>query len=128
MAITGAIRPVPSHDIDGLVLDCSISIALAMEILQSCTEPSIFPTSAGLRVYLFHLWAAQHVLSAPNVIQQLGVQMMTFKLHSALRICSVLLPLFIDNSILLSKYSCCPGYSRQYPICFTQNSCKNSAI
>ena len=29
------------HDIDGLVQDCSISSALAMEILQSCTKPSI---------------------------------------------------------------------------------------
>ena len=27
--------------IDGLVLDCSISIANALEILQSCTKPSI---------------------------------------------------------------------------------------
>ena len=26
-------------DIDGLVQDCSISSALAMEILQSCTKP-----------------------------------------------------------------------------------------
>ena len=28
--------------IDGLVQDCSNSIALAMELLQSCTEPSIY--------------------------------------------------------------------------------------
>ena len=28
--------------IDGLVHDCSISSALAMELLQSCTKPSIF--------------------------------------------------------------------------------------
>ena len=28
-------------DIDGLVQDCSNSSALAMELLQSCTEPSI---------------------------------------------------------------------------------------
>ena len=27
--------------IDGLVQDCSISIANALEILQSCTKPSI---------------------------------------------------------------------------------------
>ena len=31
-----------SLHIDGLVRDCSISSALAMEILQSCTEPLIF--------------------------------------------------------------------------------------
>ena len=30
-----------SIDIDGLVQGCSISIALAMEILQSCTKPLI---------------------------------------------------------------------------------------
>ena len=29
-------------DIDGLVLDCSNSSALAMEFLQSCTKPSIY--------------------------------------------------------------------------------------
>ena len=28
--------------IDGLVEDCSISSALAVEILQSCTKPSIY--------------------------------------------------------------------------------------
>ena len=28
--------------IDGLVQDCSIFSALAMEILQSCTKPSIY--------------------------------------------------------------------------------------
>ena len=31
--------------IDGLVQDCSISSALAMELLQSCTKPSIFKYS-----------------------------------------------------------------------------------
>ena len=29
------------EDVDGLVQDCGISIALAMEILQCCTEPQI---------------------------------------------------------------------------------------
>ena len=29
------------ENIDGLVQDCSISIALAMEMLQSCTKPPI---------------------------------------------------------------------------------------
>ena len=29
--------------IDGLVQDCSISIANALELLQSCTKPSIWP-------------------------------------------------------------------------------------
>ena len=32
---------VPSHYIDGLVQSCSNSSALAMELLQSCTKPSI---------------------------------------------------------------------------------------
>ena len=36
------------YDIDGLVQDCSISIATAPEILQSCTMPSICDTSAYL--------------------------------------------------------------------------------
>ena len=29
-------------DIDGLVQDCSISIANALEIMQSCTKPLIY--------------------------------------------------------------------------------------
>ena len=33
--------------IDGLVQDCSISSALAMEILQSCTKPSILSIQWG---------------------------------------------------------------------------------
>ena len=32
----------PLHYIDSLVQDCSISSALAMEILQSCTKPQIY--------------------------------------------------------------------------------------
>ena len=30
-----------NYNIDGLVQDCRISIANALEILQSCTKPSI---------------------------------------------------------------------------------------
>ena len=37
--------------INGLVQDCSISSALAMELLQSCTKPSIYITgsSSGMK-------------------------------------------------------------------------------
>ena len=37
------------YDIDGLVQDCSNSSALAVELLQSCTKPSICrsPQSVG---------------------------------------------------------------------------------
>ena len=34
-------RPVDKHTLDDLAQDCSISIANALEILQSCTKPSI---------------------------------------------------------------------------------------
>ena len=44
-----------NHDIDGLVQDCSMFSALAMEILQSCTKPSIW-----LRLY--SLVSTLHVL------------------------------------------------------------------
>ena len=37
VALTGDIK-----HFDGLVQDCSISSALAMEILQSCTKPLIY--------------------------------------------------------------------------------------
>ena len=33
---------IPKLDIDGLVQDCSNSSALAMELLQSCTKPTIW--------------------------------------------------------------------------------------
>ena len=38
--------------IDGLVQDCSISIANALELLQSCTKPSTC-NSAGERLMIF---------------------------------------------------------------------------
>ena len=40
-----AILTIP--DIDGSVQDCNISIANALEILQSCTQPSINKSSSG---------------------------------------------------------------------------------
>ena len=42
---------VPYH-INVLVQDCSISIALAMEILQSCIKPSIYTILTGMCVFL----------------------------------------------------------------------------
>ena len=39
-----------SRDIDGLVQDCSISSALAMEILQSCTKPSMCTCQPGKKL------------------------------------------------------------------------------
>ena len=44
-------------DIDGLVQDCSISSALAMEMLQSCTKPSIYASFTCHIIALgFCLW------------------------------------------------------------------------
>ena len=37
--------------IDGLVQDCSISIANALEILQSCIKPSIYDVHTFLRLH-----------------------------------------------------------------------------
>ena len=37
--------------IDGLVQDCSISIALAMEILQSCSKPSMHKAKLSSRYW-----------------------------------------------------------------------------
>ena len=50
---------VRSHDIDGLVQDCSNSSALAMELLQSCTKPSISGSSPRCRK--FPNWQQIHV-------------------------------------------------------------------
>ena len=41
LVLSGVVIIRPEYDIDGLGQDCSISSALAMEILQSCTMPSI---------------------------------------------------------------------------------------
>ena len=41
------------NNFDGLVQDCSISIANAMEILQSCTKPSIWFSSTKYLQYEF---------------------------------------------------------------------------
>ena len=38
--------------VDGLMQDCSISIANALEILQSCTKPSIVVLSSLINQYL----------------------------------------------------------------------------
>ena len=35
------------RDFNGLVQDCSNAIALAMELLQSCTKPSIWTNSSN---------------------------------------------------------------------------------
>ena len=47
------INCAPLQYIDGLVQDCSISSALAMETLQSCTKPSI--QGCNLTSFLFYL-------------------------------------------------------------------------
>ena len=44
-----------ASNIDGLVQDCSISSALAMEILQSCTKLSIREARSGLRLKTLHM-------------------------------------------------------------------------
>ena len=36
---------VTEHSMDGLVQDCNNSSALAMELLQSCTKPSVYSTN-----------------------------------------------------------------------------------
>ena len=41
---------VCGYYIDVLVQDCSISNALAMEILQFCTEPSIYPLFVNIPI------------------------------------------------------------------------------
>ena len=39
---TFSLSCISIHHIDGLAQDCSNSIALAMQLLQSCTKPSMF--------------------------------------------------------------------------------------
>ena len=42
--------------IDGFVQDCSISIAKALEILQSCTKPSIYEILNPIPSPVCKLW------------------------------------------------------------------------
>ena len=46
------------YDIDGLVQDCSNSIANALELLQSCTKPSIYCIQA---IFLGHNELKKHI-------------------------------------------------------------------
>ena len=47
-----------THNIDGLVQDCSNSSVLAMELLQSCTKPSIF---CVLFFFINHMFCSVNV-------------------------------------------------------------------
>ena len=42
------------HDINGLVQDCSNSSALAMELLQSCTDPSMYGSICNKEIHFTH--------------------------------------------------------------------------
>ena len=49
--------------IDGLVQDCSNSSVLAMELLQSCTKPSMCINGLGHHVYSSAISALSHYLN-----------------------------------------------------------------
>ena len=53
--------------IDGLVQDYSISIALAVEILQSCTKPSISVASSVSPLESQHKWLHNYNMSKVNL-------------------------------------------------------------
>ena len=59
------------QQIDGLVQDCSISSALALEILQSCTKPSKYNHQSQRYILLssFFYCAGQRFLSFSRVVQ-----------------------------------------------------------
>ena len=76
------LKSCESH-FDGLVQDCSISSALAMEILQSCTKPSIWHWLISQLTSCFEIWqrAQQwycHVLcQIPKVDNWMRVKVIT---------------------------------------------------
>ena len=95
---SGELR-VASEHIDGLVQDCCISIPLAMEILQSCTKPSIwsfddvlkdtsFKELYGLLILiLIIMWfVPQHI--GPQEIWLKFYKLINFKLLSRINILS----------------------------------------
>ena len=51
------------HDIDGLVHDCSNSIANALDLLQSCTKPSLYL----VRVACAHICQAYLSVTETNI-------------------------------------------------------------
>ena len=59
---------INDKDIDGLVQDCSISSMLAMEILQSCTKPSICPPVQVLIPYICRTRAKNFFITVPIMV------------------------------------------------------------
>ena len=82
--------------IDGSVQDCSISIANALEILQSCTEPSIFSCRSSSPTWdtdHFGAWQATALISDdwwPRSVMPYGITRARFLslAQSKLRLCS----------------------------------------
>ena len=70
---TGSHGNCPSYHIDGLVQDCSISNALAMEILQSCTKPSICKSHLMQFSPINSLAPGRSEYNSENVIFNLGL-------------------------------------------------------
>ena len=63
--------PWTQDHIDGLVQDCSNSIANAMELLQSCTKPSIYIfIRFASPIHLCNNWVACIIRSCLTTIQQ----------------------------------------------------------
>ena len=61
------IKEFAAH-IDGLVQDCSNSSALATELLQSCTKPSIYTSPKTQNLFFLHISAmpGQNELNLPK--------------------------------------------------------------
>ena len=57
--------------IDSLVQDCSISIAVAMEILQSCTKPSIYRTLNLQKMSHMSPWRVSYGMWNVNILENI---------------------------------------------------------
>ena len=85
-----------SNYIDGLVQDCSNSSALAMELLQSCTKPSISDSS-------WLLWSFSWIISRTCQSFMFHVALIVYSVtfQGAVHICSTVTYLVVVFSIYI---------------------------
>ena len=77
------------HDVDGLVQDCSNSIANALDLLQSCTKPLIWSSSAMINFL-------QNTRNRSLITNQLGPDML---MHSCEPVATPMLVLWSSSSL-----------------------------
>ena len=87
--------------IDGLVQDCSNSSALAMELLQSCTKPSVWNQSVRTIVWRAMIYTNHMIMLKKYTASLLIMYIWMFVLHNAIYIWMIMQKYFQWNNINL---------------------------